>query len=110
VVPDLQVLLGDALVQVDRNTEAEAAYRRALGNSSVGVRAYAGLATLYRATAQNEAMTDTLDAMIAKVPTVEAYAEAARIWTSAGNRQRATALRAEARRRFRGDPALTSFQ
>jgi tetratricopeptide (TPR) repeat protein len=106
VVPDLQMLLGDALAQLDRGAEAEAAYRQALESDPRNVRAYAGLATLYHATNRETAMSETLDALITTVPTAESYVAAARVWTSAGNEPRATALRAEARRRFRGDPAL----
>ena len=110
VVSDLQLVLGDALAQLDRGTEAEAAYRQELQTFPASVRAYASLATLYHASNRDEAMTQTLDELIEAVPTAEGYAAAARVWTVAGNRTRANALRTEARRRFRGDPALATFR
>ena len=110
VVPDLQLVLGDALAQLGRDTDAEAAYRQELLTFPASVRAYASLATLYHASNRDEAMTQTLDELIEAVPTAEGYATAARVWTAAGNRVRANALRTEARRRFRGDPALASIR
>jgi len=105
VVPDLPLLLGDALVQQDRLEDAEAAYRRALDVAPGSVRAYTSLATLYQASDRMEAMAQTLDALIEEVPTAEGYAAAVRVFLAAGDRPRATALRAEARRRFRNEPA-----
>ncbi len=110
VVSDLQLVLGDALAQLDRNTEAEAAYRQELQTFPGSVRAYASLATLYHVSSRDEAMTQTLEDLIAAVPTAEGYATAARVWLAAGNRNRATALRIEARRRFRNDPALSNVR
>jgi tetratricopeptide (TPR) repeat protein len=110
VVPDLQLVLGDALSQLDRSTEAEAAYRQALLTFPASVRAYAGLATLYHGSQRDEAMTQTLDDLIEAAPTAEGYVAAARAWQAAGNRSRANAIRTEARRRFRGDPALASLR
>ncbi|MEQ1758333.1 MAG: sulfatase-like hydrolase/transferase [Vicinamibacterales bacterium] len=110
VVPDLQLVLGDALVQLDRNTEAEAAYRQELQTFPASVRAYASLATMYHASDRDEAMSQTLDALIEAIPTAEGYAAAVRVWTAAGNRARANELRTEARRRFRGDPTLASLR
>lgn len=110
VVPDLQLVLGDALVQLDRGTEAEAAYRQEMITFPSNVRAYASLAMLYHASNRDEAMTQALDDLIEVVPTAEGYTTAARVWAAAGNRTRANALRTEARRRFRGDPALASIR
>jgi tetratricopeptide (TPR) repeat protein len=110
VVSDLQLVLGDALSQLDRGTEAEAAYRQELQMVPTNVRAYAGLAALYHGSSRDEAMTQTLDDLIEAAPTAEGYAAAARAWQAAGNRSRANALRTEARRRFRGDPALASLR
>jgi tetratricopeptide (TPR) repeat protein len=108
VVPDLPILLGDALVQLDRLEDAEAAYRRALDVAPESVRAYTSLATLYQTSDRREAMAQTLDALIEEVPTAEGYAAAVRVFLAAGDRSRATALRAEARRRFRNELPLAS--
>ncbi len=104
---DLHLVLGDALAQVDKVPEAEAAYRQELLAFPGNLRAFVGLAALLQATGRKEAMAQTLDALIEAVPTPEGYAAAARAWTSAGNRAKATALRNEARRRFRGDLAFS---
>ena len=106
VVSDLHLVLGDALAQLDRGAEAEAAYRQELQAFPASVRAYTSLAMFYHANSREEAMTQTLDELLEAVPTAEGYAAAVSAWTAAGNRVRANALRAEARRRFRGDPAL----
>jgi tetratricopeptide (TPR) repeat protein len=110
VLPDLQLVLGDALSQLDRSDEAEAAYRQELEMFPASVRAYASLATLYHTSNRDEAMTQALDDLIAAVPTAEGYTTAARVFAAAGNRSRANELRSEARRRFRGDPALASLR
>jgi tetratricopeptide (TPR) repeat protein len=106
VVSDLYLVLGDALAQLDRGAEAEAAYRQELQAFPASVRAYTSLAMFYHANSREEAMTQTLDELLEAVPTAEGYAAAAGAWTAAGNRVRANALRVEARRRFRVDPAL----
>lgn len=110
IVPDLQLVLGDALTQLDRSTEAEAAYRQELQTDPTSVRAYASLASLYHSTNRDEAMTQTLDELIEAVPTAEGYATAARVWAAAGNRARANELRIEARRLLRSDPAPASVR
>ena len=53
---------------------------------------------------------ETLDALIEASPTPEGYDTAARLWTIAGEPERAATLRADARARFRGDPSLVLFQ
>jgi hypothetical protein len=65
---------------------------------------------LYRASNRKHGIEEILDALIASAPTPEGYDTAARLWTIAGEPERAAALRADARTRFRGDPALALFQ
>ncbi len=110
VVPDLQLMLGDAFVQLDRDAEAETAYREALQLAPENIRAYEGLATLYYSSNRSEAMTQTIDDLLEAVPTAEGYATAARVYLAAGDRSRANALRAEARRRFRSEASPANIR
>jgi choline-sulfatase len=97
---ELHYFAGDTLVRLDRQTEAEAAFRRGLVSFPQNVRARAALATLYHATGQPEAAATAIADMLRVVPTPESYALAARLWTSFGNAREALAVRAEARRAF----------
>jgi len=47
-----------------------------------------------------------LDELVEALPTPEGSSAAARAWTAMGNRERADAVRADARARFKGDPSL----
>jgi tetratricopeptide (TPR) repeat protein len=101
---DLQLALGETLVKLDRTKDAEVAFKREIQTFPNNIAAYVGLAQLYRTTNQEDAVEDTVSSLLAAVPTQEAYAAAARLWASVGERAKADALRADARRKFRGAP------
>ena len=106
---DLHVSLGDALARLDRYPDAEAEFKEELRAFPDNIRAYASLTTLYRAQNREDAVEATIAELLAAAPTAEGYTMAARLWTIVGERAKADALRADARRRFRGDPALANI-
>jgi tetratricopeptide (TPR) repeat protein len=95
---ELQLSMGDTLAQLDRHAEAESAFQEELRAFPLTVSAYASLATLYRASNREQEATETVEALVAAVPTPEGYTAAARLWTILGERAKADALRAAARR------------
>jgi tetratricopeptide (TPR) repeat protein len=101
--------LASALAALDRSVEAETAYRMEIRAFPGNVTAYTRLAALLREPDRLEDAGQVLAALLAAVPTPEAYAAAARTWSELGHRSRAEALRSEARARFRGDQALAIF-
>ena len=109
-VPDLQLVLGEALSQLGRDEDAEAAFKQAITAVPWSVSNYAALAGFYQQRMRDDDLSRTLDALLAEVPTPEGFVTAARLWTAAGNRAKADTVRAEARRRFRGDPALVGLR
>jgi tetratricopeptide (TPR) repeat protein len=110
LVRELHWYLGDTLARLDRHEDAEMRFRDELRDFPRNIRAYTSLAILYRAMGRQAGVEEVLDALIDVVPTPEGYDTAARLWTIAGEPERAAALRADARRRFRGDPSLALFQ
>jgi tetratricopeptide (TPR) repeat protein len=108
-VRELHWYLGDTLARLDRHEDAEMQFREELRDFPRNIRAYVSLAMLYRAMKRQNGVEEVLDALIDAVPTPEGYDTAARLWTIAGERERAAALRADARSRFRGDPSLALF-
>jgi tetratricopeptide (TPR) repeat protein len=107
---ELHWYLGDSLARLDRHADAETQFREELRAFPRNIRAYSSLAMLYRASNRPGGIEDTLDALIEASPTPEGYDTAARLWTIAGEPDRAATLRADARTRFRGDPSLVLFQ
>ncbi len=107
---ELHWYLGDTLARLDRHADAETQFREELRAFPRNIRAYSSLAMLYRASNRPDGVEDTLDALIGASPTPEGYDTAARLWTIAGDPERAATLRADARARFRGDPSLVLFQ
>jgi tetratricopeptide (TPR) repeat protein len=107
---ELHWYLGDTLARLDRHAEAETQFREELRAFPRNIRAYSSLAMLYRASNRTDSLEETLDALVAAAPTPEGYDTAARLWTIAGEPERAAALRADARARFRDDPSLALFQ
>ncbi len=99
---DLHYYTGDTLSRFERYAEAEAQFKLELETWPRDARARAGIASLYQATGRTEAAGQVLTEMLRATPTPEAYALAARVWTTIGNRQQAEAIRAEARRAFGG--------
>ncbi len=107
---ELHWYLGDTLARLDRHADAETQFREELRAFPRNIRAYSSLAMLYRASNRPDGVEDALDALIGASPTPEGYDTAARLWTIAGDPERAATLRADARTRFRGDPSLVLFQ
>ena len=107
---ELHWYLGDTLARLDRHADAETQFREELRAFPRSIRAYSSLALLYRVSNRPGGVEDTLDALIEASPTPEGYDTAARLWTIAGEPERAATLRADARARFRGDPSLVLFQ
>jgi tetratricopeptide (TPR) repeat protein len=102
--------LGDTLARLGRDSEAEQAFREELRVFPRHISGYTSLATLYHASGRTDAIRETLDDLVTAVPTPEGYDAAARVWLSVGDAAAATALRTDARARFRGDPSLAFFQ
>lgn len=105
-LPGLHGYLGDTLARLDRLPEAETAFREELRLVPDSLQAYTGLAGLYQAADRPGDFENTIEALMKSVPTPEGYDAAVRLWTAAGDRARATAIRTDARARFRGDPSL----
>jgi tetratricopeptide (TPR) repeat protein len=97
-IADLHFYTADALVHLERFPEAEREFMAELKAFPQNTRARAGLATLYHANGQSEDVTRVLDDLVKIAPTPDAYALAARLWTTFGNGQQAAALRAQAKR------------
>jgi tetratricopeptide (TPR) repeat protein len=102
--------LGDTLVRLGRDSEAEKAFREELRAFPRYISGYTSLATLYHASGRPDAIRETLDDLVTAVPTPEGYDAAARVWLSVGDAAAAAALRTDARARFKGDPSLAFFQ
>lgn len=107
---DFYWYFGDTLARLDRYPKAEARFRDELRAFPRSVRAYSSLAMLYRASRRERGVEDVLDELLEAAPTPEGYATAARLWTIFGERDRAAALRADARVRFPGDPSLALLE
>lgn len=103
---EFHLYLGEVLARLERDMDAEAEFREELRAFPRNVRAYASLAMLYHASNRDQAVEQTIDDLVVAAPTPDGYATAAELWTVVGQRARAEALRADARRRFRGDPSL----
>jgi predicted Zn-dependent protease len=65
------------------------------------------LAVLLHSLERADDAAQVLDDLVEALPTPEGSSAAARAWTLIGDRERADAIRAEARARFKGDPSLS---
>jgi tetratricopeptide (TPR) repeat protein len=99
-IPELHFYAADTLERLERSPEAEAQFLEELRAFPQNTRALAGLATLYHATGRADDATRVIADLMRTTPTPDAYALAARLLTTFGNRQQADAVRAEARRAF----------
>jgi choline-sulfatase len=101
---ELHYYAGDTFARLERYDEAEAQFAAELRDFPQNIRARAGLAMLFQATARPQESAQAIADMLRVSPTPESYALAARLWTMFGNRQQADAVRAEARRAFAEPP------
>ena len=99
---DLEMNLAQTLERLERFEEAEDHLRAELRGFPRNVHAYIALATLYRASNRTADLARTLETLVEAVPTPEGYDAAAGLWDIAGEPERAAAVKAEARRAFRG--------
>ena len=102
---DLHLHLGESLAKLDRHDEAEEQFRTELQGFPHSIPAYSSLAMLYHASNRTGDFEEVVNALVEAATTPTGYDAAARLWTIAGETSRATALRADARTRFRGLPA-----
>jgi tetratricopeptide (TPR) repeat protein len=104
-VAELELYKGESLARLERTEDAEMAFRNEIEAFPRDPRAYLSLVTLYQATKPDE-IEEVLDDLLEAVPTPEGYGLAAMAWATVGDTQRANAIRADARVKFRGDPSL----
>ena len=105
-IADLHFLLGEALGHLERWDDAVSELTQEIELFPRNLRARASLALAYRAAGQPDEVERVLTELIGVAPTPEGYSVAARVWAAAGDSRRAESIRAEGRRRFRGDPTL----
>jgi len=99
---NLKLLTGEVLVRSDRAAEAEPFFVGELRDFPHNLNARAALATLYQMSGQTDEAAMTVADLVRITPSPEAYALAAKLWTSFGDRKQAAAVRAEARTLFSG--------
>ena len=104
VLPDLHFHAGDALVRLSRFAEAEYHLMQELRFFPHHVRARTALATLYHQSGRTDEADEVLTTMLRVSPTPEAFAAAARLWTTFGNPAQAAAARAEGARAIAAAP------
>jgi tetratricopeptide (TPR) repeat protein len=103
-IAELHVYTAETLIRLERGPEAEQEFLEELRYFPQHTRARAGLAMLYHATGRADLAADVVSDMIRITPTPDAYAIAARLWSTFGNPRQANAVRAEARRAFGDTP------
>jgi tetratricopeptide (TPR) repeat protein len=104
--PGLHLALGETLVHLDQPADAESQLKEEVRLFPLDPRAYVSLARLYHSLDREEDAAQVLEDLVEALPTPEGSSAAARAWTAMGNRERADAVRADARARFKGDPSL----
>jgi choline-sulfatase len=98
---DLHYMIGDSLARLERYPEAEPYLKEEVRLYPHHVRARASLAMLYQSMGRPADAERVLDDLVREVPTRDAYETAASVWRMFGRPERAAAVEAEARRRFR---------
>lgn len=106
-LPGLHLALGDTLVHLEQPADAEAQLREEIRLFPQDSRAYVALAVLLHSLDRDDDAAGVIDALLEALPTPEGSSAAARAWTLIGDRERADAVRADARTRFKGDPSLS---
>jgi tetratricopeptide (TPR) repeat protein len=96
-IADLRFYAGDTLVRLERHAEAEVELSLELRHFPQNVRARAALASLYQNLGRTEEAGHVLADLVRLVSTPEAFATAARLWTTFGNPREAARVRAKAR-------------
>ena len=104
--PGLHLALGETLVHLEQPADAESELKEEVRLFPLDPRAYVSLAMLYHSLDREEDAAQVLEDLVEALPTPEGSSAAARAWTAIGNRERAEAVRADARARFKGDPSL----
>jgi arylsulfatase A-like enzyme/Tfp pilus assembly protein PilF len=102
---ELHLFAGETLMRLDRVSEAETELLEEIRNFPMSTRARAELTTLYHRAGRVQETEQAIGDLIRFVSTPDAYAIAARLWTSFGNRSQADAVRAEARRTLSDHPS-----
>jgi arylsulfatase A-like enzyme/tetratricopeptide (TPR) repeat protein len=95
---DLHYFAAETMVRLERSADAEYHLLEELRAFPQNVRARGALATLYHLGGRSEEAEGVLAAMTRVTPSPEAFALAARLWTTFGNPAQAAAVRAEAAR------------
>jgi tetratricopeptide (TPR) repeat protein len=106
-IPGLRLALGEALVHLEQPADAEEQLREEIRLFPLDPRAYTNLALLLHSLDRQDDAAQVLDDLLEALPTPEGSAAVARAWAAMGDRQRAEAIKADARERFKGDPSLT---
>ena len=106
VLPGLHLALGETFLHLEQPADAEGEFREEVRLFPLDPRAYVSLALLYHSTDREDDAAQVLDQLLEALPTPEGSSAAVRAWTAIGNRERADAVRADARERFKGDPSL----
>lgn len=99
-VAELGYYIGDCLAQLGRYEEAGRLFKEEIGLYPNNLRAHAGLAMTYVASGKTAAAEQTIAAMLAAVPTPDAYRQAADLWRVFGLPDRQAAALATSRARF----------
>ncbi|HET9269885.1 MAG TPA: sulfatase-like hydrolase/transferase [Vicinamibacterales bacterium] len=106
VLPGLHLALGETLLHLEQPADAEGEFKEEVRLFPLDPRAYVSLALLYHSTDREDDAAQVIEELLQALPTPEGSSAAARAWTAIGNRERADAVRADARARFKGDPSL----
>jgi len=106
-LPGLHLALGETLIHLEQPADAEAELKEEIRLFPLEPRAYASLAMLYHSLDRGDDAAQVLEDLLDALPTPEGSSAAARAWTAMGNKERAEAIRAEARAKFKGDPSLS---
>jgi tetratricopeptide (TPR) repeat protein len=103
-IADLSFHAGDVLVRLQRFEDAERRLLDELDGFPQHARSWTALANLYHATGRADEAAQTVSEFVRVAPTPETFSTAARLLTTFGRLDQAAAIRAEAGRRFAGDP------
>ena len=107
-LPGLHLALGDTLVHLEQPADAEAQLREEIRLFPLDSRAYVSLAVLLHSLEPRRRRRRRCSTSCwRRCRRQKAAARRRRAWTLIGNRERADAVRADARARFKGDPSLS---